>query len=161
MKEKFNLDGFNFRRALNDDNGNVQSGSQMGTNVIESNQLYQLSLYIQNDPYIEQKTDSKVTIQCSSKMTKNIIFEQNLDYSRRLEPGNKERAIVPSATLTIGSNRMSVNSTNDDSISARIDILRGRVPFVKTIDKTVELGDDLTIIVRVNHIGIDWYQLRM
>ena len=42
---------------------------------ISNDDLYQLSLYIQNDPKIEQKYDSKIFIQCSSKLTKNISHQ--------------------------------------------------------------------------------------
>ncbi len=121
---------------------------------ITSDQTYQLSLYIQNDPNLEQKTDSKVTIQCSSQVTKNIVVEQNLassDFSRRVDsaPGvGKNRTIVPTASLT--EDTQSLNQSLGQSVmpTARIDVLRGRVPFVKLIDSRVELGDDLTVIIR-------------
>lgn len=120
---------------------------------ITSDQTYQLSLYIQNDPTLEQKTDSKVTIQCSSQVTKNIVVEQNFattDYSRRVDssPGvGKNRTIVPTVNLTVDTESV-LNQTVPMLPTARIDILRGRVPFVKLIDSRVELGDDLTVIIR-------------
>lgn len=118
-----------------------------------SDQTYQLSLYIQNDPTLEQKTDSKILIQCSSQVTKNIVVEQNFassDYSRRVDsaPGvGKDRTIVPTVNLTVST--ASVLNQSVSTPTARIDILRGRVPFVKLIDsRIVEIGDDLTVIIR-------------
>lgn len=129
---------------------------------ISTDQIYQLSLYIQNDPNLEQKTDSKVTILCSSQVTKNIIFEQNLssDFSRKVDAVPhlsfrqpvKNRTIVPSVNLVVETYHL--NETHSEVASTRIDILRGKVPFVKLIDKSVELGDDLTVIIRANKLGM-------
>lgn len=138
--QKFNLDGFNFRRAL--DSSQVNASSE---------QMYQLSLYIQSDATIEQKTDSKVTIQCSSQTTKNIVFEQNVssDYSRKVETSpSKNRTIIPSGSLTVDTQQLNETLLSGPVPSGRIDILRGRVPFVKLIERSVELGDDLTAIIR-------------
>lgn len=145
------MDGFNFRRALD----HAHSVN------ISSDQTYQLSLYIQSDPNIEQKTDSKVTIQCSSQVTKNIIFEQNVssDYLRKVDSdsvtlrGAKSRKIRPTTKLVVDTDGL-LNETLSGEVFARMDIFRGKVPFVKLIDATVELGEDLTAIVRINKRGI-------
>lgn len=159
------MDGFNFRRALDE---------PLLSPNISSDQVYQLSLYIQNDPNIEQKTDSKVIIQCSSQVTKNIIFEQNLstEYSRKTDSNvrsTKNRTIIPKSNLVVETVLPILNDTNhhskmtftkfptfytSSSLSTRMDILRGRVPFVKLIDKPVEIGDDLTVIIRATKLGI-------
>lgn len=138
-------------------------------------------MYIQNDPKIEQKFDSKVVVQCSPHVTKNIILEQNsmnefyrkLDRPRfpmakahnKLPPSaNGQRSqIIPNSTLTFHLNDN--NNNNDEQsgnnqmdlfnlIESRIDILRGRIPFLKLIDHHVELGDDVTLIIRTKELGI-------
>ena len=125
---------------------------------ISNDHTYQLSLYIQSDANIEQKTDSKVTIQCASQVTKNIMFEQNLatDYSRKVDSiagVGKNRTIIPSAGLIVDTHLVNLTLSEVPSTN-HIDILRGRVPFLKIIDKNVELGDDLTVIIRAKKPGI-------
>nr|XP_027195469.1 myb-like protein AA [Dermatophagoides pteronyssinus] len=206
-----NLDGFNFRRALLSNNNNKQQLN------ISNDDLYQLSLYIQNDPKIEQKYDSKIFIQCSSKLTKNILFEQNSNqndyYYRKIDDNQQsninpdgdastngdndgkkrqepyaakvsqsqqqlqQRSIMPSANLTITTiydyyqqqqqqieqqQQQSNNNNNNNNqdkiditnlIESRMDILRGRIPFLKLIDNNVELGDDVTLIIRSRQLG--------
>ncbi|KAI7695627.1 hypothetical protein SSS_03626 [Sarcoptes scabiei] len=154
--QTFNLDGFNFRRALNENPSNHQQLN------ISKDETFQLSLYIQNDPKIEQKFDSKVVVQCSSQITKNIIMEQNSgnDFYRKMDQQNsiiaslqpQQRTIQPRTNLTIS--RLVENESDPLQIDAnvliesRMDILRGRIPFLKLIDGNVELGDDVTLIIR-------------
>lgn len=40
-------------------------------------------------------------------------------------------------------------------IDCQMDIMRGRIPFLKPIDpfKPVDVGDEVTVIIRMNHIG--------
>lgn len=51
------------------------------------------------------------------------------------------------------------NNNNQDKIDitnlieSRMDILRGRIPFLKLIDNNVELGDDVTLIIRSRQLG--------
>lgn len=178
LNQTFNLDGFNFRRALND-NKNTNQINQLN---ISKDTTYQLSLYIQNDPKIEQKFDSKVVVQCSPHVTKNIILEQNsmnefyrkLDRPRfpmakahnKLPPSaNGQRSqIIPNSTLTFNLNTNNnineeVHQSNNQMdlfnlIESRMDILKGRIPFLKLIDHHVELGDDVTLIIRTKELGI-------
>ncbi|XP_075588021.1 uncharacterized protein LOC124493668 isoform X2 [Dermatophagoides farinae] len=205
---------------------------------ISKDDTYQLSLYIQNDPKIEQKYDSKVIVQCSPRVTKNIIMEHNSnlnDFYRKMDDNNDQnededvidmddnddktesqsqssssssypakvssqqqypqqhtRSIMPKANLTITSiydyyqqqqkrqrpNNNNNNNNNDDDgnigdhhhnhhhhhhmmnneiditnlIESRMDILRGRIPFLKLIDNNVELGDDVTLIIRTRQL---------
>ncbi|KPM05145.1 hypothetical protein QR98_0036040 [Sarcoptes scabiei] len=153
--QTFNLDGFNFRRALNENPSNHQQLN------ISKDETFQLSLYIQNDPKIEQKFDSKVVVQCSSQITKNIIMEQNSgnDFYRKMDQQNsiiaslqpQQRTIQPRTNLTIS--RLVENESDplqidtNVLIESRMDILRGRIPFLKLIDGNVELGDDVTLII--------------
>lgn len=132
---------------------------------ISKNELYQLSLYIQNDANIEQKTDSKVTVQCSSQVTRNIAYEQNLsnEYSRKVDPGAgiptgktaiSGRSIVPAVNLSVRSFNFDHNETDAANlIESRMDILRGRIPFLKLVNSSIELGDDVTLIIRTKQTG--------
>lgn len=129
---------------------------------ISADETYQLSLYIQNDPNIEQKSDSKVTIQCSSQVTKNIIFEQSLlsDYSRKMDQrhiSSRNQSIVPVAQLVVkpAGGKINDNSNNiTEMVASHMDVLKGRLPYLKIIDGSVELGDDVTLIIRTKKNGI-------
>lgn len=179
---KYSLDGFNFRRALNDaavinaDDAAMLHGQKHNENG--TLQSYQLSLFIQNDPLIEQKADSKVTIQCSTVNTKNVIYEQNPNQkkmnstssSRRVDQPQQQprlpsspsgRLIVPTAHLTVLERKLA-NATLSQKLpsedvtelmDSRIDILRGNLPHLKLIETPVGIGDDVTLIIRAKELG--------
>lgn len=130
---------------------------------ISQSDIFQLSLYIQSDPQIEQRTDSKVTIYCSPLRTKSIIHEQNgsTDYSRKddEQPLSGQRlvarnqTIAPSVSLAVQQFVNNNESQTFDFIESRIDILRGRIPFLKSTETGVLIGDDLTLIIRTKELG--------
>lgn len=89
-------------------------------------------------------------------------MEQNSgnDFYRKMDQQNsiiaslqpQQRTIQPRTNLTIS--RLVENESDPLQIDAnvliesRMDILRGRIPFLKLIDGNVELGDDVTLIIR-------------
>lgn len=125
---------------------------------ISSDETYQLLLYIQSDQNIEQKTDSKVKIQCSPQVTKNIIFEHNAlsEFSRKIEQNHpnksdKNQTIVPIANLSV---RFNNTDNQTDMFTSHIDLLKGRIPYLKIINGSIKLGDDVTLIIRSKKHGI-------
>jgi len=182
---------------------------------IARDQIYQLSLYVQMDATVEQKTDSKVTIQCASQVTKNIVFEQNSptvssDFSRKVDsetPPSNSFAATGSSKATHSRNGQKRGSLqhpvgvrarasldvelfavdNKDESELKPEVIRelqeavkgswivvhrGRVPFMELIEqstlqgqtisigdgngglgKMIEVGEELTLIVRTNKIG--------
>lgn len=174
---KYSLDGFNFRRALNDAAviGLGDSALLYGQKPNENGtlELYQLSLYIQNDASIEQKSDSKVTIQCSSKSATNTSVDKNqnaskMNYTSRrvdqpqlnqgLPSSPSGRLIVPTAHLTVLERKLdNANQSSEtvfsELIDSRIDILSGKIPNLKIIETPVGIGDDVTLIIRAKELG--------
>nr|XP_046912724.1 myb-like protein AA [Dermatophagoides farinae] len=179
-----NLDGFNFRRALNNNDmmqmnsfylqqqqqqqqqyyhhhyhhqqqeQRQQQQQQQHQLNISKDDTYQLSLYIQNDPKIEQKYDSKVIVQCSPRVTKNIIMEHNSnlnDFYRKMDDnniGDHNHHHHHHHHHHMMNNEIDITNL----IESRMDILRGRIPFLKLIDNNVELGDDVTLIIRTRQL---------
>ncbi|XP_053214761.1 uncharacterized protein LOC128397983 isoform X3 [Panonychus citri] len=129
-----------------------------GIKISENKGLYQfeLHLYVQYDKNIQQSQDDRILVRCAPQ---EILLSGGM--GRR-----SDEAISKSPNLKSlhGDSRIQIKPMDNHhfaestvaSVECFMDIFRGRIPHLKTIDSHVNIGEDITVLVKIKKmLGID------
>ena len=121
-----------------------------GIKITDEKGLYQfeLHLYLQYDRNIQQSMDERVLVRCAPQ---EILLSGSM--------GRKNDPIMSSANIKnlLGDSRIQVRPIDNhhfaeatfESIECWMDILKGRMPYLKAIDSFVNIGEDITVLVKI------------
>lgn len=129
-----------------------------GIKISEDKGLYQfeLHLYVQYDKNIQQSQDDRILVRCAPQ---EILLSGGMG-RRSDEAASKS----PNLKSLHGDSRIQVKPMDNHhfaestvaSIECYMDIFRGRIPHLKTIDSHVNIGEDITVLVKIKKmLGID------
>lgn len=108
---------------------------------------------MQHDSNIEQASDKLIRVKCSPQdlvLTGIMGRKPNEESS-----GFSERSLFGGSQIRVQqiANHDFTLSDVADSIECRMDVMKGRLPFLKPIDGFVDIGQDITILIKIREIG--------
>lgn len=134
--------------------------SKCGIQVIddEDNYEFQVYLYIQYEQSANyQNFDERIFVRCAPQ---EILLSGTM--GRRSEATALNKDSHPKSLNEDDNSRISIKtmeshefaeSTIEQQVESQMDIMRGRLPFLKPIDSFVDIGEDVTVLVKVKNIG--------
>ncbi|CAG2101086.1 unnamed protein product [Medioppia subpectinata] len=126
---------------------------------------YELVLYVQNDRNIQQSSDEKIEVKC---WPRNVLLRGVMGSEGNRTHNSTTKLSAKSLYGVYGmdgathiqvhqmrSHHLTLSHVTD-SLECRLDVMRGRIPFLKPIEGFVDLGQDVTLLIRIKEIdGID------
>lgn len=117
---------------------------------------YQMVLYVQNDRNIQQASDQKVELRCAPQET----LLTGVVRSRANNPVGQTskfsgKSLYEGSVLQVQrmlSHNFSLGHISE-AVECRMDVMKGRIPFLKPIDGFVDLGQDVTVMIKIRQIG--------
>ncbi|RWS11179.1 uncharacterized protein B4U79_00051 [Dinothrombium tinctorium] len=124
-----------------------------GIKVLDVNGFkeFELYLYVQHDPSIQQSNDERILVRCAPQE-----IHVSGAFGRRNDNGENK----PNVKNVNGDNRILVKTMSNhqlaestvDSIECWMDIMKGRLPFLKAINGFVDIGEDVTVLIKIKNI---------
>jgi len=108
---------------------------------------------VQNERNIEQATDEKIEVKCAPQelLLTGVVGNPGNQHSSKFNG----KSLFGSSHIQVHQMRSHNFTLSDisDSLECRMDVMKGRMPFLKPIDGFVDLGQDVTIIIKIKEIG--------
>lgn len=128
-----------------------------GVHIIDdgTNYVLDLYLYVQFDPNIQQTKDERIHVKCAPQ---EILLSGGMgrmaeDETVTSSPNYKaQRGLNRIHVKTMASHQFT-ESTVADSLDCWMDIMSGRIPYLKTIDGFVDIGEDVTVLIKIRKKG--------
>ena len=117
---------------------------------------YELVLYVQNDRNIQQASDEKIEVKCAPQelLLTGVVSNRGTIHSPHSSKFNG-KSLYGGSYIQV-QRMLSHNFTFthvSDSIECRMDVMKGRIPFLKPIDGFVDLGQDITVMIKIREMG--------
>ncbi|RWS30737.1 uncharacterized protein B4U80_05874, partial [Leptotrombidium deliense] len=118
----------------------------------------ELYLYVQHDPYIQQSNDERILVRCmpqeihvSGAMGRR---QDHFDFRPNVKKINGDSRIL---VKTMSNHHLAESTVN--SVECVMDIMKGRLPFLKPIDSFVDIGEDVTVLLKIKNIHVLWIRI--
>ena len=118
---------------------------------------YQLMLIVQESPYIQKaSTNKRILLKCSPEKLRLHTSENGQNQlSRRVDGASEEEEGNRLEVRIAASETGEISEEIVDAIKCRMEMFRGRLPFLKTIHGPVDIGDEMTILLYIHHLRKD------
>ncbi|XP_064485439.1 uncharacterized protein LOC135397805 [Ornithodoros turicata] len=102
--------------------------------------LYEVLLYVQYDKLVQQAVDEVVAVKCAPQ--RQIVVR-----------GSMRHHVSDAASHLPNDNYKHEEITND--VDSWMDILQGSMPFVKPVTGYVNVGEEMTMVIKIRHTGVE------
>ena len=117
---------------------------------------YELVLYVQNDRNIQQASDEKIEVKCAPQdlLLTGVVSNRGSQQTQNTSKLNG-KSLYGGSYIQVH-RMLSHNFTFthfSDAVECHMDVMKGRIPFLKPIDGFVDLGQDITVMIKIREIG--------
>lgn len=128
---------------------------ECGIKLVEKDGLeqYEVHLYVQYGKQIQQSIDERILVRCAPQ---EILLSGGM--GRRTDD---LKAHSPNLKSMRGESKIQIKPMDNHhfaestvgSVECWMDILKGRVPYLKAIDGYVNIGEDITVLVKIKKMS--------
>ena len=114
-------------------------------------------MYVQNDRNIQQASDEKIEVKCAPQelLLAGVVTNRGTQHSQQNTSKFSAKSLYSGSHLQV-QRMLSDNFTltyTSDALECRMDVMKGRIPFLKPIEGFVDLGQDVTVMIKIREIG--------
>ena len=119
---------------------------------------YELVLYVQNDRNIQQASDERVEVKCAPQelLLQGVVPNPGTHQSQQTYLAKFSGKSLYGGSYIQVNRMLSHNFTLShisDALECHMDVMKGRIPFLKPIDGFVDLGQDVTVLIKIKELG--------
>ncbi|EEC00746.1 hypothetical protein IscW_ISCW016490, partial [Ixodes scapularis] len=134
--------------------------AECGTRIAEQQDgrlLYETQLYVQFDRHVQQGMDTVLHVNCSPPahpQSRDILVSSSMGNkapsSRRRFPP-KVRPPSESASTQVAATTPKPSWAELSDVDSWMDILQGNMPFLKPVSGHINVGDPMTMLIKIRH----------